>query len=160
MNNKAKSLQILKKKNYFIKVERVDDFNFKVTYPPFNIFEHEKSEEFIKNYSVGYSGNTCEVILDNESLEIAPYLLRLSILMDIYSQCHYAQIDPALLCFYDTEGKEVKDFFELAKDMEPINPEYLTKERTIYKMLIGEEVPVEEQKKVFKSWKLMKGLSL
>lgn len=161
-----KSLQVLKKHNYCIKVERVDDFNFKVTYPPFNIFENEKSDVFTKNYSIEYPNNehdTTQVVLDNEALEVAPYLIRLSILMDIYSQCHYAQINPSLLCFYNAEGKEVKDFFELAEDMEPSDPDYLTKETTLRKMLVvgeAEEVPVEEQKKVFKSWKLMKGLSL
>lgn len=162
-NNRSKSLQILKKKNYVVKVERVDDFNFKVTYPPFNILDRDKSDAFTKSYSIKYPNNEHEVtqvVLDNEALEVAPYLIRLSILMDIYSQCHYAQISPELLCFYNAEGKEVKDFFELAKDMEPSDPAYLTKEQTIYKMLVGEEVPVEEQKKVFKSWKLMKGLSL
>lgn len=162
----SKPLQVLKKHGYCVKVERVNgegDFSFKVTYPPFNIFENEKSEEFSKKYSVfppEYPGNFCAVTLDSETIEVDPYLARLSVLMDIYSQCHYAQIDPSLLCFFDAEGKEVKDFFELTKDLESINPDYLTKEQTVYKMLMGEEVPIEEQKKVFKSWKLMKGLSL
>jgi hypothetical protein len=155
-----KALQILKKKNYVVKVERVGEYcDFKVTYPPFNIYE-KKCDEFSKNYSVGYSGDLCVVTFDGESLELPHYLARLAILVDIYSQCHYAQINPSLICYFNTEGKEVKDFFELAKDMEPSNPACLTKELTIYKMLVGEEVPVEEQIKVFRAWKLMKGLSL
>lgn len=151
----SKSLQVLKRHNYCVKVERIDDSHLKVTYPPFNIFT-EKSAGFSKEYLIDNTG----VVLDQDFIALPDYLRRVAIIADIHSQCYYLGIDKSLICFFDNDGKEVESIFTLTKANEPIDKNNLTREQIVYKMLVGEEVSQEEQVANFRNWKLMKGLSI
>jgi hypothetical protein len=151
--DKVKALQILKSHNYCVRVEKTGPFSYTVKYPPYSLFEN-KDDSFSKEYLFEDLG----VVMDGECVELPLSLRRVGVLADIYSQCYHLKIHPSLIFFFNEEGKEVKNFFELVGDI--LEKDDLTKEQIIYKMLIGEKVSDEEQLANFRSWKLMKGLSL
>jgi len=144
-----KELEILRRKGYYIKVNNTGG-KIKVDYPPFVLME-EESPAFSKEYELVDGG----VMIEKEFLPLPFYLRRLAILSDIVSQAKYINIKPELI-FYFSDGKEVDSFREaLPTDL---TKEDLTKETTVYKMLNGEEVPLEEQTAIFRNFKMMKGL--
>lgn len=152
MGKLNKSLEVLKKLNYVVKMEQVGDLRYTVTYPPCSIYK-KKYEGFVKEYSIEDGG----VSLDGDFIELPPHLRRLAIFSDIASQLHYLNIDVGVLLFFK-DGQEVANIFELI-DVQ-LDEEGKTKEQLVYKLLVGEDVSAEDTKKVFRNFKLMKGLSL
>ena len=147
-----KSLEVLKKLDFYIKMEPVGNLKYRITYPAITMYD-KKYESFTKDYSIEEGG----VILDGEFIELPGYLKRLSIFCDIISQIYYLGMNSNLLCFVK-EDKQINDIFELI-DIE-LDQDSKLKEDILYKMLLSQDVPEDDKKKVFKSFKLMKGLIL
>ncbi len=155
-DNNIKTLKILKKYNYIVRVEQQSDESvYKVTYPPFNIFE-QKHDSFTKEYKIDLEG----VVMDGERVGLPSFLKRVGIIADVYSQCYYLKINPSLICYFNNKGEEKDDFFALNENL--LEKDELTKEQIIYKMLVqeGNGTTPEEQAANFRSWKIVKGLSL